>query len=71
MFGALGNTWRYKFYMGTQNDMNLDDQARFFYSPLNQSYTPYKLPHIGSHALQFFTPTHYVKKWGIPVITHI
>ena len=21
MFGALGDTWRHKFYMGTQNDM--------------------------------------------------
>ena len=24
MFGALGNTWRYKFYIRTQNDMNLE-----------------------------------------------
>ena len=24
MFGALGNTWRYKFYMGTQNDINIE-----------------------------------------------
>ena len=24
MFGALGNTWRYNFYMGMQNDMNLE-----------------------------------------------
>ena len=25
MFGALGNTWRYNFYMGMQNDMNLEN----------------------------------------------
>ena len=24
MFGALGNTWRHKFYMGMQNAMNLE-----------------------------------------------
>ena len=24
MFGALGSTWRHKFYMGTQNDINLE-----------------------------------------------
>ena len=24
MFGALDNTWRYKAYMGMQNDMNLE-----------------------------------------------
>ena len=24
MLGALGNIWRHKFHMGTQNDMNLE-----------------------------------------------
>ena len=50
--------------MDTQNDMNLDDQARFFYSPLNQSYTPYKLPHIGSHAFAIFYAHALCKKMG-------
>ena len=24
IFGALGKTWRYNFYMGMQNDVNLE-----------------------------------------------
>ena len=35
MFGALGNTWRHKFYMGTQNAMSLEKwSSRIFDSRL-------------------------------------
>ena len=37
MFRALDNTWRYKFYMGMQNDMNLE-MTGFLFTPLNQSF---------------------------------
>ena len=52
MFRALDNTWRYKFYMGMQNDMNLE-MTEFFIHTLKS-----KLPHMfvpGSHT---FMPTH-------------
>ena len=37
--------WKHKFYMGTQNDMNLIE-LDFLFTPLNRRYTPYKLPHM-------------------------
>ena len=70
MFGALGNTWRYNFYMGMQNDMNLD-RPDFLFTPLNQRYTPYKLPHMyvqGSHAFAMFYANALHEKRGIPVV---
>ena len=32
MFGALNNTWRYKFYVGMQNDMNLEGAGFFIHT---------------------------------------
>ena len=47
MFGVLGNTWRYKFFMAMLNDINLERLSRIFDShliPLNQRYTPTSFP---------------------------
>ena len=71
MFGALGNTWRYRFYMCTQIDMNLF-RLDFLFTPLK--IHPYKLPHIfvrGSHAFAMFYAHALRENGGHPSRTSI
>ena len=55
MFGALGNTWRYNFYMVMKNEMNLEKLFQIFDSHLYIKDTHVSNMSVqGSHTFAMF-----------------
>ena len=76
MFGALGNTWRYNFYMGMQNEINIEKwEFPIFDSHLYIEDMPPRMSPICLYGeaihLKCFTPKGYVKNKEYPSWMHI
>ena len=65
MFGGSGSTWGDNFYMGTQNGSKLEIRPwGILIHTLKLKLRPFEVTTyvcIGSHAVECFLPTHYVR----------